>query len=444
MVAWFAMYLSIHMTGALPEVTVPECYDWTQGWLTAIKLNQTKLELPPAKAGDAFFPDGTHLLATQGLLVSQRAGLNQLPTRATAIQGNWVQFAARDVRPFEGSGYVWVYRQHIFLAEEVLAHDANRIANKPDEPIAYISRAIVYNKTGRYDLALADWDKVVELDPRPSNFFARGNLKLYQMERPADAILDFDLCILKGPRHAPYWNARGTAHARLRHSEQAIADYTQAITVDPKYAAAVRERSLVHYRDFHDDLALADINEALWLQPEAARSYYLRGQYHLTAKRYADSVADLTVAVQKEPENAAYWNLRANAYRQLHQEEPARTDFLKTLQLDPNLVDARKNLSWQLATCEDARFRDGRLAVEHAQAACELTSWKDISCLKGLAAAYAECGDFERAIEMQQRAVAGVDEMRRAHYQAKLDQLLRREPIREDPIATMAVGAGKR
>ena len=58
-----------------------------------------------------------------------------------------------------------------------------------------------------------------------------------------------------------------------------------------------------------------------------------------------------------------------------------------------------------LASCPDARFRDGSRAVESALKACELTAWSDPSCLAALAAAHAESGDFTTAVTWQERAL---------------------------------------
>ena len=58
-----------------------------------------------------------------------------------------------------------------------------------------------------------------------------------------------------------------------------------------------------------------------------------------------------------------------------------------------------------LAACPTDRFRNGDKAVEHAAKACELTKEEDWICLDTRAAAHAEAGDFDSAIESANKAL---------------------------------------
>lgn len=61
--------------------------------------------------------------------------------------------------------------------------------------------------------------------------------------------------------------------------------------------------------------------------------------------------------------------------------------------------DAFNGLAWILATCPDSGNRDGKNAVSYALKGCEMTLWTDANVIGTLAAAYAESGDFDKAVK---------------------------------------------
>ena len=76
----------------------------------------------------------------------------------------------------------------------------------------------------------------------------------------------------------------------------------------------------------------------------------------------------------------------------------------KAMEIDPEHPEDYNNLAWLLATSSNADVRDGRHAMELAKHACQLTDFKQTMFVGTLAAAYAEAGQFDKAIATAQKA----------------------------------------
>ncbi len=63
-------------------------------------------------------------------------------------------------------------------------------------------------------------------------------------------------------------------------------------------------------------------------------------------------------------------------------------------------------IAWELATSGTASSSDGAAAVNYAETAVAATNRKNSNFLDTLAAAYAETGQFEKAVATEQEALA--------------------------------------
>ena len=122
----------------------------------------------------------------------------------------------------------------------------------------------------------------------------------------------------------------------------------------------------------------------------------------------------------------------------LHQVEghfdKAMDDYQSLLKLNPDDQLAHNNLAWMLATCDEEHARNGSTAVEHAKKAVEISEGRLPWIIDTLAAAYAESGDFDKAVQTQQQAIQlTTDERQRDDLRTRLELYQQHKPYREKP-----------
>jgi tetratricopeptide (TPR) repeat protein len=235
-----------------------------------------------------------------------------------------------------------------------------------------------------------------------------------------------------------YYN-RGNDYARIGNTDKAIADYTTAIQLNPKYVSAYVNRSVQYSNKREYKLAIRDATTAIQLNPKSANAYHNRGACYADIGEFDKAIADYSEAIRFNPRSASIFANRARAYQNLEKLHKAIADYGRLIQIAPKDADdysARGNaylakddykaavssfrkalqlspndgytlgcLAWLMAICPEAPFRNGKEAIRMGMRACELSKWKEPSRIETLAAAYAESGDFDKAVKFQTQAI---------------------------------------
>jgi len=149
------------------------------------------------------------------------------------------------------------------------------------------------------------------------------------------------------------------------------------------------------------------------------------------------SQAECESALRANPEDTRAHTQLAFLLQQQGKLEEAVKHYRESLRLMPNQPGILNNFAWLLATCPDARVRNGAEAVQFAERACHLTRYNQILMAGTLAAAYAEAGRFEEAVATAQKA-CGLASKRGAQDLLKKNQELLELYRAHQPYRNMA------
>jgi serine/threonine-protein kinase len=372
------------------------------------------------------------------------------------------------LRPEVSAAYRYRAYAWLELGERLRAlNDLDQaIRLKPDELQLYADRAAELFAQKAFDQAVADCDLVLNQDPGRADVSAlRGRCHAGRGDTES-ALRDFAQAIAGDPENAGrcyIWRARLNAdcenfvaaeadcsravaaapdqaeplymRAAIRQQtgdvDAAIQDFTEALELDPKHGMAHLGRAICRLALDDFEGAIGDCDKASSLMPNVVQCHELRGSALMRLGQFDAALANFDEAVRLAPSSASPLNHRASVHYLKQDYAAAVRDHMEALKRDPRSAGTFNQLAWIWATCPDPDIRNGERAKECATRACELTEWTEPGFLDTLAAAYAECGEFDDAVRWQEKAAESAEApARAAEYQTRLERYHSRKPFR--------------
>jgi tetratricopeptide (TPR) repeat protein len=230
-------------------------------------------------------------------------------------------------------------------------------------------------QAGNFDKGIRHFSEVLEIEPDNYLAFLNRGIAFRGNNEQNNARLDFITCIELDPNNPEAYFQLGGLSSSQGWYEKAIEFYTKAIEVDSNYIKAYGTRAIMNTTLGRLKPALEDLDDAISIDPTFPMLYIIRGIA-------LDLKGDCEASIE---------------------------DFEKAMSFDPENFKTNSNIAWLLATCPDSHFRDGERALSLASKA--LDSEEGHLNLHIMAAAYAEIGDFKKAVIFQERAIENLKEI---------------------------------
>ena len=241
-----------------------------------------------------------------------------------------------------------------------------------------------------------------------------------------DAIVQYRDVIKIKPEFTEAHNNLGLEYVTLNKWQDAAMHFRSAIRIRPKWAEAhLNLGALLLKRDDLDGVE-AQFLHALRIQPDFAGAQNNLGIALQNIGRIEEAIAHYQDALRIRPDYAEVHNWLGTALLAIGR-------FNEAVRHSPQNVVAVNNFAWLLATCPLADVRDGKRALKLAERLAEWQGPDRFPVLDTLAAAHAEQGQFDQAVEWQEKTVQLAPAQQQDELRERLEMYRQGKPFRETP-----------
>ena len=294
---------------------------------------------------------------------------------------------------------------------------AGAAVNYNNVQLARLNRIDIYDRQGKYDLAIKDADAAIRLGS-------------------SDPLVTF------------FHRSRTDLLIKLKDYDRALSGLSAAIARKTDYQAIlyqIRAGVWNAKRDF--DRAVSDISEAIRIDPKQAFFLVTRADYWVAKKDYEKAEMDYATAFQITPDNASLHFRRAGFWHGRGATEKALADYADAVRIDPQLADGYNGraLVWRDLGEYDKALADLDQAVKiNPKGSTSFANRGEIWRLKG---------DLDRALADQDQAIVidprnGVALTLRGDTRRYRGEFARaiadyNEALRQDPGLFISIATGR-
>jgi tetratricopeptide (TPR) repeat protein len=279
------------------------------------------------------------------------------------------------------------------------------LACTPDNAVAHRNLGDVFVMQGRSAEAIEQFQQVIKIKPDDAEAHYNLGVAFASQGRDVEAVEHYRKAIQFNPDHAEAHNNLGSLLAKQERPDEAVKQFQQAVRIKPDYIEARYNLGIALASQGRFDEAAGQFRKAIQFKPDYVAAHHNLGNMLAVQGRLDEAIGHYRRALELKPDFVqAHYRLGV-ALQAQRNFGAAITEYRKVLELDPKQLPVHIDLAWLLATCPESSLRNGSGAIELARQAGQLSDGEFPQILDTLAAAYAESGQFPKAVETARRAI---------------------------------------
>ncbi|MEM9246433.1 MAG: tetratricopeptide repeat protein [Cyanobacteria bacterium P01_F01_bin.153] len=203
-------------------------------------------------------------------------------------------------------------RQELDRLKDAVTVQAMQGQSNDSDPQLWYARGNALDELGRYDEAIAAYDRALEADPKFYAAWVNRGYCLDRLGRYRGAITAFDQALRLKPDYDGLWYNRGTVLGKIQRYGAAVESFNRALKLKPNFPAAWNNRGTALTKLNHYDEAIASFDRAISLAEDTPGPWYGKACCFAAQNKVELAIEHLHRAIQIDP----------TTYRELAKTDP--------------------------------------------------------------------------------------------------------------------------
>lgn len=314
------------------KVKRPDSYNYTRG-VEAIQNNNVEEALKYLNKEVKEYPGNGYAFAWIALVQ------NHLEEYGQALTAANVAIKKIPSKDKEYMSFAYSTRATIYLNLEdtirAIKDYSQAISFTPEEPEIYSKRAQIYYEQGKYNLADADYYKMISLDEGSVMGYMGIGRNANAQKHWEDALKQFDHVIRLASNYSSGYSFRADSYLGLKKYDKAIDDVITALSIDGDNKAFYLLQNLA---DSAFVQTIAKLKAQKAKEPNENYWNYCLGTVYEHASKYSSAITFYKEALDKESSDVIAYRL-ANCYDDMGDYERALYYCKQAISLDSTDTD---------------------------------------------------------------------------------------------------------